>query len=105
MRREKWLGQNGKYAAGTIPLMLLAALLMVALPAKGQFPSYHIDFDVYWTGARYFLDGGYVYGEIPTSTKAPTSPSPTHPSPSSSSSPSPSSPTRPAPSSSPCCPC
>ena len=66
MRREKWLGQNGKFAAGTLPLMLIAALLMVALPAKGQFPSYHIDFDVYWTGARYFLDGGYLYGAIPT---------------------------------------
>lgn len=65
MRRKKWLGENSKYTAGTIPLIIIAALLVIAYPFKGAFPSYHIDFDVYWTGARYFLDGGYLYGEIP----------------------------------------
>ncbi|WQD13395.1 MAG: glycosyltransferase family 87 protein [Lawsonella clevelandensis] len=38
-------------------------------------PSYHIDFDVYWTGARYFLDGGYVYGK---SRPPPRRPPPLH---------------------------
>ena len=65
MQPAQRLSQNGKYALAAFQLILIAAAMVVFFPFNAENPGYHIDFDVYWTGTRFFLNGGYIYGKIP----------------------------------------
>ena len=60
MQPAQRLSQNGKYALAAFQLILIAAAMVVFFPFNAENPGYHIDFDVYWTGTRFFLNGGYI---------------------------------------------
>lgn len=61
----RYLASGLARGAALVVLVLGALVQIVGVPGVQDLPPYRIDFDVYRTGGRVFLDGGPLYGELP----------------------------------------